>query len=210
MRNAYAIFAVLGLSSGLFAAARADTALHPPLAPTRDATVNYITQMKGKADSQKVTVSFSRNGDRMRSEPNDGSAAIILDRPAQLVTMVVTKPKIYMQFKPAGGLSSPFLLSLAMHFTPEGDDVVAGTPCHKWAIASDKGHGNACVTDDGIILSEDGVDADGQEGKLVAQKIDYAPIDPAIFQPPAGYEQIRGKMPLPHGNHAVGAAVTHP
>ncbi|WP_148505798.1 hypothetical protein [Tanticharoenia sakaeratensis] len=196
------LLGTLALSCAPVGAAFADpSSQHPPLAPTRDVTVDYTVQPQGSPTPIPVKVAFSGDGNLLRIDGNGGKSITILDRQNQLVTLVSTMQKIYMQFSPRSGLRNPFLLSMSMHYTPAGTATVAGLACNKWAISTDHGSAQACVTDDGVILSESGVDADGAQGQLTAQTVQYGPVPSSQFQPPSGYEQIK-----PHSGGAGAGA----
>ncbi|AQS87417.1 hypothetical protein AA101099_2990 [Neoasaia chiangmaiensis NBRC 101099] len=195
--------------TALSAPCLAQSGPHPQLAPTRDVTVVYAVQPQGAPAPQQVTVSFAKDGDRLRIDEANKIGATVLDRPAQQVMLIMNKQRMYMQFSPQHGLRNPFLLDLSMHYTPAGQGNVAGLVCDKWTIATTHGAATACVTQDGVILSEFGADADGAQGTLTAQNVQYGPIDPTLFQPPAGYEKITSHMPIPHNPHPATGVTAH-
>jgi hypothetical protein len=201
------------LLAATVAGARAQEAgaVHPRLTPARDVTVTYSVQTQAQtqapgapAGPQQVIVAFAKDGDRLHIEPADRIGATILDRPGQTVTLVMNKQKLYVQFSPRSGLRNPFLLDLSMHFTPAGTGEVAGLACQKWTIATQRGNATACVTEDGVILSESGVDSEGTQGQLTALNVQYGPIDPSLFLPPAGYQKVTGHMPVGAHRAATG------
>lgn len=166
----------------------------PKLAPSRDATVLYTVQAEGAPTSQPVRVYFSGNGALMRIDGPDGPGggsrgAMILDRAAKTTTVVLNEAQVYMQIPQKDEVRTPFLLDGTMQFTRAESSTVAGQPCTNWTIVSGKGNATACVTDDGIILSESGVDASGSRGHLQAQTVSYAPLAPSLFVPPIGYKR---------------------
>lgn len=179
---------------------------HPRLSPERDVVVTYRFQsgsQNGKndgalsdkaADMKRVRVFFAAAGDRLRIEQIDGTGVTILDRPAQRVTLLSTAERSYVQFLPMHGLRNPFLLDLTMQYTAGQRTRIAGTPCQEWSIESHKGHAKACVTDDGVILAESGVDADGISGRLEALDVVYKDIPASMFEPPADFHKIMPHM----------------
>ncbi|TPW36511.1 hypothetical protein [Oecophyllibacter saccharovorans] len=180
---------------------------HPRLTPERDVKVVYRfrTSPQPAGPMKEVTVWFSADGDKLRIEPSSGEAVTLLDRPAQRVTLMSLREKSYIQFLPLHGLRNPFLLDLTMHYTREGMGNVAGQPCRNWAITSPRGRAEACVTEDGVILSEKGVDADGITGELEAVQVTYGPIPSAEFAPPADFRQIQPHArPVPMGAPGTG------
>lgn len=206
--RSFALAAGLMLAGQSFSAHADD---HPRLAPTRDVTVTYrMLASKTSPQSQDVKVYFSGSGDLLRIDSSDGHGVTILDRPNQKVTLVMLSQRVYTQFSPREGLRNPFLLDLTMHYTPAGEGNIAGVACHKWSIDTSHGKASACVTEDGVILSESGVDADGVEGSLVAQKVSYNDIPASLFLPPEGFERIQPHHRIPSSGEASGGTQAAP
>ncbi|GBQ62467.1 hypothetical protein AA103196_0318 [Ameyamaea chiangmaiensis NBRC 103196] len=193
----------LGVMIGL-PVAHAQQADHPRLMPTRDVTVDYAVTHEGAPQPQAVRVYFGGEGARLRVDGPNGVGATILDRTAQQVTVVLNRQRVYTQFNPREGLRNPFLLDLSMQFTRKGASSQAGQACTEWGITARQGNATACVTDDGVILREDGVDADGMRGRLEATTVTYAPIASTMFAPPADYQRVS------HGGGAGGASAAAP
>lgn len=170
---------------------------HPPLSPTRDAVVTYRFQTevlpgdkKGSEPEHQVKVSFAASGDRLRIDPDDGRSATILNRQTQIMTLVSMQERRYIEFRPMHGLHNPFFLGLGMTYHPEGTEQIAHVTCQNWTIDSKRGRAKACVTEDGLILSEEGVDADGLTGRLKAIAVEYKDLPADIFTPPAGFQKF--------------------
>ena len=187
------------------AASAAPAGDHPPLSPTRDAVVTYRFQTKllqGKdatIPEHQVTVSFAASGDRLRIDPDDGQSATILNRQEQIMTLISMKERRYVQLRPMHGLHNPFFLGLGMTYHAGDMKQIAGVSCREWAIESPHGKATACVTEDGVILAEDGVDADGLTGHLEAVSVRYEDIPADRFQPPADFQKFNpfAKLKLP-------------
>ena len=178
----------------------------PPLMPTRDAVVLYDVQPDGAPQPQPVRVYFRSGGSLMRidgppAQDGSSSGAMILDRNARVMTVVMNQPRIYMQIPERDEVQSPFVLDATMRFTRTGTGTgsVAGLPCVRWSIVSGKGMATACVTTDGVVLSESGVDGDGASGHLIARTVQYGPIDPKLFVPPPGYQRTAHPQGLGQG-----------
>ncbi|GBQ97318.1 DUF4412 domain-containing protein [Asaia lannensis] len=187
------------MSTALPALAQGSIGPHPRLSPARDVTVVYSVQPEKLPKPVQATVQFKAEGDKLRIDAADRAGSTILDRPAQRVTLIMHKQRVYTSFAPKHGLRNPFMLDMTMQYAPDGTGMVAGLACNKWTITSPHGKATACVTEDGVILSEEGVDADGLHGKLEAQTVTYGPLAESQFQPPADYQQITAQMPIPHG-----------
>ncbi|WP_236646553.1 DUF4412 domain-containing protein [Aristophania vespae] len=171
---------------------------HPRLSPTRDVIVTYRFRAgddpQEAARMSEVKVSFAASGDRLRIDHQNHQIATLLDRPSQKVTIVNMTNKTYAQLMPLHGLRNPFLLDLNMHYKAGDRTRVSGYPCQNWAIESEEGKAQACVTDDGVILSEKGVDADGITGQLEAINVEYRDIPASAFQPPADFNKLEPKL----------------
>jgi len=204
-----ACLALLPVAAGLPALAQLPR--HPPFTPARDASVVYDVQPDGAPSAQQITVSFSNGGQMIRIDSPDGQGATILDRRKKMMTVLVNQAKVFMQIPERSELRSPFLLDPGMQFAAIGPARVAGLDCMRWTITTPPagppasvppgtaspggtpGNNIACVTADGLVLSEEGADSEGARGHLVAQRVAYAPVPASTFQVPPGY-----------------AAVTHP
>lgn len=185
---------------------------HPRLTPTRDVTVVYeltTPSAPPKAGPNTVKVAFSGAGDLLRIDSQDGNGVTILDRPGQQVTLVMMKQQVYTRLHPSHGLHNPFMLDLDMQYTPAGHETVAGVACERWDIQSSHGKASACVTEDGVILAENGVDADGVEGSIKALSVSYQDIPSSTFEPPAGFHILEPKARPAHQSQA-GSATPSP
>ncbi|GBQ28142.1 hypothetical protein AA0472_2591 [Acetobacter estunensis NRIC 0472] len=179
------LLASLSVSGSALAASE-----HPPLMPLRDAVVTYDVQPDGAPESQRVKVWFTTEGARMRVDSPDGAASTILDRTNQAVTIVLHRQHVYSHLVRRGTVRNPFLLDVSMQFQRKGERNIAGVSCTLWDVTTAHGQATACVTADGLVLAEDGVDADGAKGKLSAVTVDYHPIAASEFEPPAGYQDV--------------------
>ncbi|GBQ33569.1 hypothetical protein AA19596_1240 [Acetobacter fabarum DSM 19596] len=196
---------------------------HPRLTPGRDAVIDYVFQPRpteqdlkagAKADtpvaSRHVQVLYSGDGGLMRinymtsMEGDTSRGAVIINRAAQEVLVIINDRRIYTRLVQQEGIRNPFLLDMSMQFTKTGSDVVAGQPCTTWQAVSAQGKASTCVTDDGFILQQDGVDVDGLNGSLRAMKVSYDIVPVSAFEPPQGFLEV-----TPHSPHSD-AAQTEP
>ena len=183
----------VGIASGCdVPAARAEdpSSVHPPLTPTRDVQVDYNVQPDGVPEPKAVRTWFAYNGGLMRIDSPQGMGETILNRMSRQVTIIINPQKVYSQLDARYGIRNPFLLDLSMTFVRRGASTVAGVACTQWDVTTDQGSATACVTDDGVVLQEIGVDGDGLKGRLEATKVVYGPIPDSMFQPPEGYRKI--------------------
>ncbi|MCQ8276936.1 DUF4412 domain-containing protein [Acetobacteraceae bacterium KSS8] len=187
------VSALLALVLALPASAQAPAA--PPLMPTRDVAVVYSVQPQGAPQPQSVKVYFHNKGDLMRIDgppnPQDGALGgyMVMNRPAKTMVVILNQQHLYMDVPEGQEVQSPFVLDASMQFTPQGAGTVAGLPCERYSIVAGAGHAEACVTSDGVVLSETGVDGQGNRGTLTAQSVSYGPLDASLFAPPAGFQR---------------------
>jgi hypothetical protein len=170
---------------------------HPPLIPTREATVLYRAQ--SARDREAVSVRVYVSGERLRVEPATLPGYIIVDRGAGRALMVMRQPHIYFETPAQSELVRNFLPSERMRFTRKGSERVAGLSCTVWDVQAPGGRsGQVCVTSDGIVLRGQGHDPQYGSGSVEAVSVTYAPQPASLFQLPAGY--LRMETPrLPAG-----------
>ncbi|WP_035372609.1 DUF4412 domain-containing protein [Acetobacter okinawensis] len=208
---------VLGVSAITAAPSHAQLATdHPRLTPGRDAVIDYVFQPRpteqdlqagAKADtpvaSRHVQVLYSGDGGLMRinymtsMEGDQSRGAVIINRAAQEVLVIINDRHIYTRLVQQEGVRNPFLLDMSMQFTKTGSSVVAGQPCTTWRAVFAQGKAETCVTDDGFVLQQDGVDVDGLNGSLRATKVAYDIVPVSAFQPPAGFVEVTPHSPRP-------------
>ncbi|MFT9442084.1 MAG: hypothetical protein ABF593_10025 [Acetobacter papayae] len=193
-------------------AAGQETADHPPLTPQRDAAITYrfeprpteqdlreSGQPRQPVQARYVQVLYAGDGGLLRINYLTGDAdsaprgAVIINRAAQEVLVVLDAGRVYTRLTERESVRNPFLLDLSMQFTRAGTSSVAGQPCTLWQAYSAQGGARACVTDEGLILSQEGVDVDGLNGSLQAVRVSYAPVPSSAFQPPAGFQEVQAR-----------------
>lgn len=208
--------APLALPSFALGAPASESAQHPRLSPGRDATIDYVFQpqpppelmQSGKAPTtplpeRHVQVLFSGDGGLMRIRylkdmtDNNPRGSVIINRAAQEVLVILDDRKIYTRLVQQEVARSPFLLDMSMQFTRKNQGQIIGQPCTVWDVQSVQGKGSACVTDDGFILEQDGVDVDGLHGHLKALRISYDDLPASAFATPSGYQEIVAHAPHP-------------
>ena len=180
---------------------------HPPYMPTRDVRVSYQVKPDAAPSAQQITVSFSGGGRLMRIDAPGGQGATILDRDRRLMTVVINSARVYMELPERDELRSPFLLDPSMRFAAGAADRVAGLACRRWTITGRAGNSVACVTADGVVLSDEGADSQGARGHLVAEQVSYAPLDASLFRPPSDYSRVaHPEGPAPYARAPAGPA----
>ncbi len=191
-----ALALLVGLVPGLASAQE-----HPPLTPTREATVLYRAQ--GPRDQAAISVRVHVSGGRLRVEPASLPGYVIVDRGADRVLMVMRQPHAYFETSAQSGLARDLLPSERMRFTRKGTERVAGLSCTVWDVQAPEGRtGSVCVTADGIVLRGQGHDPQYGSGSVEAVSVAYEPQPAGLFQPPPGYL----RMDIPRLPAASGGA----
>ncbi len=204
MRRVLTCGAVLGLIAPVpVTPALADPP--PLLRPSKDVAIEYrVEAAQGDADpaAHIVTMYFTDQGDKMRFDGAGGHGYMIVDQKAKRTLIVMTAQHMYME-QGIDPSRSPLHAMEDATFTREGTDTVAGVACTVYQVTHNGEKGEACLTDDGLMLRSHS-DTGGQSHGMVARKVEYAPQPASLFAPPAGFQKMdmsammRGAMP-PNG-----------
>jgi hypothetical protein len=194
-----AVAALSCLAARALPAAAQDGGARPPVHPTRDASVTYRAE-GGPEGPVQVTLSWLDAGQAMRTDmPGDAGWMVTEMRTGRAFVvndarrMVMTLPADPAAAAAAGGTAQH---SPGMRFTRAGTETILGHRCTLWRFQDAEAQGEACVTEDGVMLRSRG--SAGQEGgSMTATAVSLAPQDPARFRPPQGYQVVA--MPLPPG-----------
>ncbi len=178
----------------------------PTILPTRDVVVTYRASgpVQGQQRQQELKVAFTNGGKLMRVEGIGGPAAtgyVIVDHTTQRMTMVMVEDRRFMEVPVNNAFSRGFLVSDTMKFARRGGETVAGVKCTVWDITSADGNGNACLTEDGVMLRGNGIDG---KGAILAIAVTYGPQPAAQFKPPANYSKIEMPAGMAPGGRPPG------
>ncbi len=174
----------------LGAAARPAAADHPPLLPTREASVLYRVSASG-APPVEVRITSQPNGAAMRIDMPDHTYMLV-SQAQKRMAMVVPAELMVMDLPYQTGMQDQFLLNSRMRFSRRGPDTVAGVRCTGWDVVVDGNRGIAWVTDDGILLRSLSLDPQGRRNLIEAISVSYAPAPAADYLPPEGFDHIAG------------------
>lgn len=162
----------------------------PLFMPTRDVTVVYAVQPENSPLVQTRKIYFSGGGKLLRIDgPNDIGMTIV-NSETKTAIVIANKPRIY-TVVPSKSDKSGLFLDGNMKFVKKGTERIAGILCRKWKATGTKGDSEVCITDDGVLLKQDGADPDGQEGKTQAISVNYDALPISIFQVPVGFQQVK-------------------
>ncbi len=172
----------------------------PPMAPTKDATIDYRMESTGAPRTMRMFL--SAGGKLMRIETAGQPGYMIMDRNANRMFIVMADAHRYMERPLTPGQQTGFDLSHGQSFTRKGTETIAGMRCTVWESTGEHA-GSGCVTDDGLVLRGESGSPDGMRARLVATAVKVAPLGADTFQPPAGFTRM--EMPSMPGGMPPGA-----
>jgi hypothetical protein len=175
------------------AAAAAQTA--PQVTPTRDVTVTYRVTGAGPVQSMRWSWLMSEQLLRMDVEGNPGWLLINLRDESALVVMDQQRMAMRVPREQAAMLG-PNAMREQARFTRLGTATVAGIACTTWRVESPQGDGEACITEDGVLLRGRG--RQGQ-GDLEATEVRYGGVDARRFRLPEGTRVMDLPAGMPGG-----------
>lgn len=184
----------------------------PPLHPTRDVSISYRFEGAAPqgipAPAGEMRLSWLNAEQKMRMDPPGGQGWMVTDTRSGTSFMVQDQARMVMQMPRDASMPAPGLPPPGMTFTRGGTETLLGYRCTVWTMKSPDGDGEACVTDDGVMLRSRGT-VQGHTGGMVATQVTYAAQDPARFQAPQGYQSMQ--MPgAPGGPGGPGRAPATP
>jgi hypothetical protein len=163
----------------------------PQIFPTRDVTVTYRT-FGTQGAPPSLTLAWQAGTRRLRMEL-PGMGWSVADHTRQTGFIVMEQMRGIMPMPP-GMLRQQLSLPSTARFTKGGTATVAGLPCTKWRYRDGQDDGEACLTDDGVMLRAEGR-MRGNQGGLEATTVRYGAVAAAQFEPPAGYQRLDFGLP---------------
>lgn len=161
---------------------------HPPLLPTREASVLYRVSASS-APPVEVRITSQPNGAAMRIDMPD-QTYMLVNQAEKRMAMVVPNELMVMDLPYQTGMQDQFLLNSRMKFSRRGPDTVAGVRCTGWDVVLDGNRGLAWVTDDGILLRSISLDPQGRRNMIEAISVSYTPAPAADYLPPEGFDHM--------------------
>lgn len=188
----------------------------PPAHPTRDVAVTYRFEGASAAPgapatSAEMRLSWLNAEQKMRVDPPGGQGWMVTDTRTGNTIMVQDQARMVMQMPRDPSMPNPSEPPPGTTFTRGATETLLGHRCTVWQMKSDQGEGEACVTDDGVMLRTRG-SAQGASGGMTATQVTFGPQDPARFRAPAGYQtmQMPGMPGGPGGAPPGGGRTTAP
>lgn len=170
----------------------------PPEAPTRDVAVAYRLLGDFPPERAEMRMSWLVAENRVRMDFPGGAWTVVDRNDARGSFMAVDGERVVMPM-PAGAEALPGVPSAARaagRFTRAGTAGYAGQPCIVWRYEDGKQTGEACVTNDGVLLRGVGAQ-EGRTGGMEATRVVYGPQDPGRFRRPEGYRTIQAPPASP-------------
>lgn len=184
----------------LLLAAPAAAQDRPAITPTADAAITYRLSGSpgGAAASQlsELRMSFLAARQLVRVDAGPGGF-IIADGRARTGFMVIEAQRSVIEL-PAGNNAAAALPRESATYAREGADSVAGLPCTVWRVTDEGRTSRACLTADGLLLR-----AEGGQGRMEAIAVSRAPLDPGLFERPAGFRAMQVPGGVPQGAGAT-------
>ncbi|MGI4952868.1 MAG: hypothetical protein ACRYGM_13795 [Janthinobacterium lividum] len=179
MRGVLVLGVLLAGATG--ASAQMPTPERPVVVPTRDVDVLY--QISAGQQPLEQRTRFTSAAQRMRVDMPTPGVYSIMDYRNHMMSFVVEGDR--------AALDTPIPPS-APAYVRVGGDRVAGLPCTEWQT-QDIQHQPVitCFTDDGVMLRV----RRGTMPMAVATRVSYAPVDPALFDVPAGFSHVTRRSP---------------
>jgi hypothetical protein len=182
------------LAIGVLAAGPALAQDHPHTLPTRDVDVTYRLGQLTPATTPGVIeqrLRYDVTGGKLRVDPPTPGLYVILDTRTQHMTTVRESDHSALEIDNPGGAGSPVPGAPGADggtFIRRGESTVASLTCTEWETKDIAGEpALVCITDDGVMLRA----VTAGRTVLEATKVQYGPLDPSLFQVPAGYKRLQ-------------------
>lgn len=182
--NKLSLLAVIACMAACPPAGAAD---HPPTRPTRDVDVVYQT-VRDIAGHEQVLSQRTRwavSLGKERVDPPTAGLYVLVDFRTRKLMAVHPAQREVTEVDAGAALDTPGTAS-GGNFTLAGTDTVAGLPCSLWSTRDASGQPAViCLTADGVLLRA----TSGDHVLVEATSVSYGAMDPALFDPPAGFKR---------------------
>jgi hypothetical protein len=164
----------------------------PRLVPTHDVTITYTLTPESRPPIT-ITAAIAAGGRLLHVTSEDLPTTILVNRDTERAAILLPILRAYADVK-IGRYDPEHTILRGAAFTRAGARTIAGHRCTDWRATSPDGQATACITPDGVILrGEAGSGRHGPLGAIIARRVTYGPLDPALFQIPANFQ----KSPIP-------------
>jgi hypothetical protein len=168
---------------------------YPSIEPLRDVSVTYDLQSTATG-AMTIKVLASPEAQVLRLQLASGSDYLLLDRATERVMLVSPDKGLVFAVPSNGMLHRRLGPDSGLRFARAGHRTVAGLGCTLWMVRGPGGHGDACVTQDGVVLEGEGQgdkpDDHGEipSGRVVATSVTYGALPEALFEAPPGLQEV--------------------
>jgi hypothetical protein len=184
-----------GLALALLAPALAYAQPYPTIEPRRPVAVTY--DLSSTATGPMRIQAFADPAQQVaRLQLGQGADYVLLDRATEQVMLVSPDKGLVFVVSTAGMLHRRLGPDSGLRFTRTGHRMIVGEGCTVWSVIGPSGRGDACITQDGVVLEGTGQgdrpDDHGQipAGHLLATAVSYAPLPRSLFAPPHGLQEV--------------------
>ncbi|HTI02139.1 MAG TPA: hypothetical protein VL752_14415 [Acidisoma sp.] len=168
---------------------------YPSVQPQRDVTVSYDLDSSATGP-MRLRLMASPQMQIMRIELGGNGDYLLLDQGQERARLVSPQKGLDFAVPTEGFLHRDLGPASGLRFQRDGHRRIAGLSCTVWKVLGPDGAGDACVTEDGVVLEGQGrgfrPDDQGRvpAGHLIATAVDYAPLPPALFVVPPGLQEV--------------------
>jgi hypothetical protein len=185
----------------LAAAAALAIALPAKADPRQNPTADYMAESVAKTAGQPDSVSkIWYTADKIRVDvSHQGQAmAVIMDRPAKKMTVLIPKSKLFQTEALPDGESNNPIATGTWEVAKAGDEKVTGVDTTKWSV-SGKGtddrafKGFIWTTKENIQVKMDGeAEEDGKKVKVTSElkNLKIGPVDAKVFEIPKDFKPV--------------------
>lgn len=168
----------------------------PQIYPTRDVAVTY--RVAGQGQQAELTMLWSAAQRLMRMNMPQGMGYMVADHQGQRGFMVMEQMRMIMDVPMAQAAGMQRDLENA-RFTRGAVEKIAGLDCTVWRYQSASSQGEACITNDGVMLRGNGSAQGAGQGRIEATRVVYQPQDAGLFRRPQGYQTMQMPQGVPQG-----------
>ncbi len=166
----------------------------PKLRPTHDVAVVYrvvgTPAGGGAAQAHSIRMVWGDGGDALRVAIDAQPMVALIDFRRQRMALVIVPSRVVVEAPLDPRLVPGFALPAGASALRAGEETVAGYRCTVWTLTGPQGAGEACVTQDGLVLRAEGSAAREGSGRLEATAVSYAPQPASLFVPPPGLRRM--------------------
>lgn len=190
--------AVLMLAAG-FPPGRAAADELPLMRPTRDVAVVYHVEgtpaAGGAPQTHTIRMAWGDGGEALRVEIDAQPVVTLINFKRRRMEVLILPRQVALEAPLDPNLIPGFAIPPGATAARAGTDSVDGYGCTVWKLTGPQGVGEACITQDGLVLRAQGNAGQQGAGRLEATSVTYAPQPPSLFTPPPGFQRMDLKPP---------------